>query len=163
MSVDAKTYRQIVGNFSTGIAVVTAGSGDNCHAVTVNSFTSVSLDPILLLVCLTTDSRTRAEIVDSKAFNINILGDDQETISRFFAKPQEDNSWVKEFNCTEREFGAPLLPNCLATLQCLLTDTYQAGDHTIMIGAVQDAEGATDGKPLLFFRGKYGELGALAT
>ena len=163
MSVDAMTYRQIMGNFATGVAVVTAGKGDDCHAVTVNSFTSVSLEPTLLLVCLTTDSLTRAEIVESKAFSVNILSDAQENISRFFAKLQEDNDWVMEFNCSEGEFGVPLFPDCLAYFECRLIDDHEAGDHTILVGEVHRAYGASEGKPLLFFRGKYGELGALAT
>ncbi len=163
MSVDAMTYRQVVGNFATGVAVVTAGKGDDCHAVTVNAFTSVSLEPTLLLVCLTTDSRTRADIVESKMFNVNILSNSQENISRYFAKPQEDNSWFMGFNCIEGEFGAPLIPGSLAHLECQLVDAYPAGDHTILVGEVHRASGSGEGKPLLFFRGTYGELGALAT
>ena len=158
MSVDAMTYRQVVGNFATGVAVVTAGKGDNCHAVTVNSFTSVSLDPTLLLVCLTTQSRTMAEIFESKAFNINVLGETQEHISRFFAKPQENSDWFVDFKCGESTLGAPLIPGCLAHIECRLVESHDAGDHTILIAEVQDAYVAEENKPLLFFRGKYGQL-----
>ena len=158
MTVDAMTYRQVVGNFATGVAVVTAGKGESSCAVTVNSFTSVSLDPTLLLVCLTTASRTRAEIMQSKAFNINVLSEQQEHISRFFAKPQEDTSWFGEFGCREGELGAPIIPDCLAHIECHLTQTHDAGDHTILIAEVQHAYIAQEDRPLLFFRGKYGQL-----
>jgi flavin reductase (DIM6/NTAB) family NADH-FMN oxidoreductase RutF len=158
MSVDAMTYRQVVGNFATGVAVVTAGQGENCYAVTVNSFTSVSLDPTLLLVCLTTASRTRAEIMQSKVFNINLLSEQQEEVSRFFAKPQEDSSWFERFNCREGELGAPILPDCLAHIECNLTQMHDAGDHTIVVGEVHHAYVAEEDKPLLFFRGKYGKM-----
>ncbi len=158
MSVDAMTYRQVVGNFATGVAVVTAGKGADCHAVTVNSFTSVSLDPTLLLVCLTTASRTRTEIMASRVFNVNVLRDDQEQISRLFAKPQQDSSWVQELNCTEGEFGAPLIPGCLVHMECELAEMHEAGDHTILIAKVQHAFVQDEGRPLLFFRGQYGVL-----
>ena len=110
MSLDPMIYRQVVGNFATGVVVVTAGKGDKCHAVTVNSFTSVSLDPTLILVCLTTDSRTRAEILDSKLININVLRDDQEELSRYFARPQEDQAWVEEFKCFEGQWCRRAIP-----------------------------------------------------
>ena len=163
MSVDAMTYRQVVGNFATGVAVVTAGKPDGCFAVTVNSFTSVSLDPTLLLVCLTTVSRTRAEIMESKAFNINVLSQTQEEVSRFFAKPQDDSSWFAEFHCREGVLGAPIIPDCLAHIECHLVETHEAGDHAILIAEVQHAYVAEEDRPLLFFRGKYGQLGAIAS
>jgi flavin reductase (DIM6/NTAB) family NADH-FMN oxidoreductase RutF len=162
MSVDAMTYRQVVGNFATGVAVVTAGNQDSCFAVTVNSFTSVSLDPTLLLVCLTTASRTRAEIMRSKVFNINVLSLEQEEVSRFFAKQQDDSAWFKEFSCREGVLGAPIIPECLAHIECALTQTNEAGDHTVLIGEVQHAYVAQEDRPLLFFRGKYGEMADLA-
>jgi flavin reductase (DIM6/NTAB) family NADH-FMN oxidoreductase RutF len=162
MSVDAMTYRQVVGNFATGVAVVTAGRQASCYAVTVNSFTSVSLDPTLLLVCLTTASRTRAEIMRSKVFNINVLSRTQEHISRFFAKPQDDSSWFAELNCRAGELGAPIIPDCLAHIECELIATHDAGDHTILIAEVQDAFIAQEDWPLLFFRGNYGQMSELA-
>lgn len=159
MSVDPMEYRRVVGNFATGVAVVTAGKGDSCQAVTVNSFTSVSLEPTLLLVCLTTSSRTRSEIMKSKVFNINVLSEGQEHVSRMFATSQDDNSWVQELKCTDGALGAPLIPDCLAYMECELTETHDAGDHTIMIAEVQRAfTPDEEGRPLLFFRGKYGQL-----
>jgi flavin reductase (DIM6/NTAB) family NADH-FMN oxidoreductase RutF len=162
MSVDAMTYRQVVGNFATGVAVVTAGKRGNCFAATVNSFTSVSLDPMLLLVCLTTASKTRAEIMRSRVFNINVLSQGQEHISRLFAKAQDDSSWFEELGCTEGTRGAPLIPGCLAHIECDLKTTHDAGDHTILIAEVQHAFIALEDEPLLFFRGKYGQIAPVA-
>jgi len=163
VSVDAMTYRSVVGNFATGVAVVTAGKGEDCHAVTVNSFTSVSLEPMLLLVCLTTASRTRAEIMRSRVFNINLLSEGQEHISRLFAKAQEDSKWFDELGCSEGTQGAPLIPGCLAHIECSLTTTHDAGDHTILIAEVQHAFIAMEDRPLLFFRGKYGRMTDVAS
>jgi flavin reductase (DIM6/NTAB) family NADH-FMN oxidoreductase RutF len=158
MSVDAITYRNVVGNFATGVAVVTAGSRESCFAVTVNSFTSVSLDPTLLLVCLTTASRTRAEIMRSRVFNINVLSEGQEEISRLFARSQDDSSWFDELGCTAGQLGGPLIPGCLAHIECQLDQTHDAGDHTILIAEVHNAYIALEDNPLLFFRGKYGQI-----
>ncbi len=158
MSVDAMTYRRVVGNFATGIAVVTSGSGDNAHGVTVNSFTSVSLDPTLLLVCLDRASRSRATILETHVFNINVLNDAQEQVSRLFASKDRPESWFVDLGCSYGELGAPLLPDCLAYMECQITETHEAGDHTILIAEVQRAEIADESAPLCFFRGKYAVL-----
>jgi flavin reductase (DIM6/NTAB) family NADH-FMN oxidoreductase RutF len=158
MSVDAMTYRQVVGNFATGIAVVTSGSGDDCHGVTVNSFTSVSLDPTLLLVCLDRASRSRGTIIETGVFNINVLRADQEHVSRLFAAKDRSATWYEDLHCEEGNLGAPLIPGCLAFMECQLSESHEAGDHTILIAEVQHAKVAGEGEPLLFYRGKYAQM-----
>ena len=158
MSVDAMTYRQVVGNFATGVAVVTSGSGEDCHGVTVNSFTSVSLDPTLLLVCLDRASRSRATIIDSGVFNINVLRADQEHVSRLFAAKERPATWYEDLHCETGILGAPLIPGCLAYMECHLSESHEAGDHTILIAEVQHARVAGEGEPLLFFRAKYAQI-----
>jgi flavin reductase (DIM6/NTAB) family NADH-FMN oxidoreductase RutF len=158
MSVDATEYRRVVGNFATGVAVVTTGSGEDAHGVTVNSFTSVSLDPTLLLVCLDRSSRSRATIIETGVFNINVLSDGQEHVSRLFASRDRPPTWFQDLHCVRGELGAPLIPGCLAYMQCQLIESHEAGDHTILIAEVQRAEIAEDGAPLCFFRGKYAFL-----
>jgi flavin reductase (DIM6/NTAB) family NADH-FMN oxidoreductase RutF len=157
MSVDAMTYRRVVGNFATGVAVVTSGQPPDCHGVTVNSFTSVSLDPTLLLVCLDRASRSRGAILGSGVFNFNVLHEDQEAISRLFASKDRDGDWYETLGCTLGALGAPLIPGCLAHMECRLRQTHEADDHTILIAEVEEAHLADeDGMPLLFFRGRYG-------
>jgi flavin reductase (DIM6/NTAB) family NADH-FMN oxidoreductase RutF len=158
MSVDSMTYRRAVGNFATGVAVVTSGSGHDVHGVTVNSFTSVSLDPTLLLVCLDRSSRSRMKILETRVFNINVLSDTQERVSRLFASKDRTNAWFDELKCTYGDLGAPLIPSCLAYLECELTQSHEAGDHTVLIAEVQRAEVADESMPLGFFRGKYAFL-----
>ncbi|HLG12493.1 MAG TPA: flavin reductase family protein [Dehalococcoidia bacterium] len=158
MSVDAMTYRRVVGNFATGVAVVTSGSGEDVHGVTVNSFTSVSLDPTLLLVCLDRSSRSRAMILETGVFNINVLNNDQERVSRLFASKDRPMTWFEDLRCSYGELGAPLIPECLAYMECQLSETHEAGDHTILIAEVQHAAIADERAPLCFFRGKYAFL-----
>jgi flavin reductase (DIM6/NTAB) family NADH-FMN oxidoreductase RutF len=158
MSVDATTYRRVVGNFSTGVAVVTSGEGTDAHGVTVNSFTSVSLDPTLLLVCLDRASRSRATILQTTVFNINILSTTQEHVSRLFASRDRPATWFDDLGCTNGVLGAPLIPQCLAHMECRLTETHEAGDHTILVAEVERADIAQESAPLCFFRGKYAAL-----
>jgi flavin reductase (DIM6/NTAB) family NADH-FMN oxidoreductase RutF len=158
MSVDPMTYRRVVGNFATGVAVVTSGTGEDVHGVTVNSFTSVSLDPTLLLVCLDRSSRSRAMILATGVFNINVLSNSQEHVSRIFASKDRPEAWFEDLLCTSGEMGAPLIPDCLAYMECRLAETHEAGDHTILIAEVQRAELADDAMPLCFFRGQYTAL-----
>jgi flavin reductase (DIM6/NTAB) family NADH-FMN oxidoreductase RutF len=163
MSVDALTYRRVVGNFATGVAVVTSGSGPDVHGVTVNSFTSVSLDPTLLLVCLDRSSRSRATILATGVFNINILSDGQEDVSRLFASRDRPERWFEDLGCRYGELGAPLIPGCLAYMECRLTDTHEAGDHTILVAEVERADVAEESLPLCFFRGRYAALATQAS
>ena len=158
MSVDPMIYRRVVGNFATGVAVVTSGFGDDAHGVTVNSFTSVSLDPTLLLVCLDRASRSRAKILETEVFSINVLSDAQEHVSRLFASKDRPETWFEDLRCSYGELGAPLIPECLAYMECQLTETHEAGDHTILIAEVQYAEIADESAPLCFFRGRYAFL-----
>jgi flavin reductase (DIM6/NTAB) family NADH-FMN oxidoreductase RutF len=158
MGVDAMSYRRVVGNFATGVAVVTSGGGPDAHGVTVNSFTSVSLDPTLLLVCLDRSSRSRATILETRVFNINVLSDAQEHVSRLFASKERPETWFADLHCITGELGAPLIPDCLAYMECELRETHEAGDHSILIAEVQRAEISDDGAPLCFFRGRYAFL-----
>jgi flavin reductase (DIM6/NTAB) family NADH-FMN oxidoreductase RutF len=158
MSVDPMIYRRVVGNFATGVAVVTSGSGEDVHGVTVNSFTSVSLDPTLLLVCLDRASRSRATILQTGVFNINVLSDTQEQVSRLFASKDRPATWYEDLGCSQGELGAPIIPDCLAYMECQLAESHEAGDHTILIAEVQNAEIADESAPLCFFRGQYAFL-----
>jgi len=159
MSMDAAHFRQIIGHFATGVTVVTTAVDGWLHAMTANAIASVSLDPLLLLVCVDKTAHAYAQIANGRRFGVNILSDKQEDISRLFA----------EHNPPERERlqgaayylgpnGTPVIENCLAYMECALTDECPGGDHTIFIGEVLHGEVLSDEDPLLFYRGGYRAL-----
>ena len=155
MTIDPMTYRQAAGMFATGVLVVTTGKDGEFRAVTVNSFTTVSLDPTLLLFCLDNRSRTLPLVLQSGSFTANVLRDDQEHISRMFASSKSDAT-IDDVKYDLGVVGTPTIDGCLAHFHCRVVDSYVAGDHTILIGQVEDATFGEPGRPLIFFRGKYG-------
>jgi flavin reductase (DIM6/NTAB) family NADH-FMN oxidoreductase RutF len=161
VAVDPTFCRQVAGAFATGVSVVTTGRDGNFHAITINSLTSVSLEPTLLLICLDRNSRTLPLAEESGVFNINILREDQEHISRTFAS--RGNHALDDLEFEVGELGVPLIAGCLAYLQCRVVDQMQAGDHTILLAQVEQAHLGDEGPPLLYFRGRYGVEGPAAS
>lgn len=158
MTVDPMTFRQVAGMFATGVLVITTGRNGHFRAVTVNSFTTVSLEPTLLLFCLDNRSRTLQVLRDCGTFTANVLRDDQEHISRMFASSKSEAT-IDDVKYDLGKVGTPTIAGCLAHFHCRVTDYHLAGDHTIILGQVEDATFGEPGQPLIFYRGKYG-LGA---
>jgi flavin reductase (DIM6/NTAB) family NADH-FMN oxidoreductase RutF len=157
-SGDAAAFRKTLGRFATGITIVTTIDAAGApQGITVNSFTSVSLTPPLVLFCIGKSSQSLEPFLACKSFNINILAADQEPLSNRFASKMENRfdgtGWHPGAN------GAPLLPGTLAALECNKFQTVEAGDHYILIGEVT-ASGAREGEPLLYFASKYRQLQA---
>ena len=129
------------------------------HGMTANAFASVSLDPLLVLVCISRNARTHGFVHIQKRFGINVLAEDQEDWARFFAQveqePQEARRLGIKFWRTQQ--GTPMLQGTLAHLDCKLVEAHEAGDHTIFLGSVEQIE-TGEGEPLLFYRGKYRKL-----
>jgi flavin reductase (DIM6/NTAB) family NADH-FMN oxidoreductase RutF len=153
--VDPSTMRRTMGRFATGVAVVTALDAGQPHGMTVNSLTSVSLDPPLLLVCLTTGARTTEAVVNAGRFAVNILGARQETIAMRFARRGADH--FEGLSLRYGQHRVPVVPDALAHLECSVERDLQAGDHTVVIGHVQqtcDRAGAA----LAFHSGRFGDL-----
>jgi flavin reductase (DIM6/NTAB) family NADH-FMN oxidoreductase RutF len=152
-------YRQVMGNWGTGVTVVTTkDQNGQPYGLTVSSFTSVSMDPILVLVCLDDRLSGLQYFKDSMNFGVSILSEAQQEVSRLFAKKVTLRPPDLYFN---GETGIPLIRDSLVTLECETTDIYPGGDHSIFLGKVLAAElhGAMQGtKPLLYFRGKYERL-----
>ena len=147
-----------MGNFATGITIVSANDKNgNPYGLTVNSFTSVSLDPVLVLVCLDNRVSGLQAFTESKRFGISILSENQEDLSRLFAKKDSERPAGVYF---QGSLGLPLLRNSLAIMECDTIAMHLAGDHTIFVGLVEHAEVLEAGKPLLYFRGKYQKLTA---
>jgi flavin reductase (DIM6/NTAB) family NADH-FMN oxidoreductase RutF len=149
-------FRQVMGNFATGITVVTTRDANgNPYGLTVNSFTSVSLDPVLVLVCLDNRLSGLDYFKNSKHFGVNILSDRQEDISRMFAKKDSERPASIYL---EGKLGLPLIRNSLAIMECEVKNVYAGGDHQIFLGEVQHAEVLQPEGALLYFRGKYHKL-----
>ncbi len=152
--ITSDKFRQVMGNFATGITVVTTLDQDGKpYGLTVNSFTSVSLAPLLVLICLDNRLSGFQAFNDSKRFGVSMLSEHQEDLSRMFAKKDLERPDSIYF---EGKLGMPLLWNSLAVMECETVAMYPGGDHTIFLGEVLTAEVLEAGKnPLLYFRGKY--------
>ncbi len=153
-------FRRVMGSFPTGITVLTAErEPGQVHGMTANSLTSVSLDPLLILVCIDHNARLLSYLKTQGRFGVNILKDTQQRISEHFAKPQldpgEEERLGVRFQWTAT--GIPLLEEALAHLACNVVAEYVSGDHTVFIGEVESAE-LKEGEPLLYHRGRYRTL-----
>jgi flavin reductase (DIM6/NTAB) family NADH-FMN oxidoreductase RutF len=136
--------------------VTTADSEGRPTGLTASAFTSVSLDPPLILVCVDHKAHCYAALRDAGRFAVNILHCDQEHLSRRFANTQIDNKFEGvEHTLTAQ--GLPLIKDAHANLECTTVGAHQAGDHTIFVGRV-DSASAGVGHPLLFYRGRYGRI-----
>jgi flavin reductase (DIM6/NTAB) family NADH-FMN oxidoreductase RutF len=156
MSVDPDAYRAVLGRFATGVTVVTArDEKGRDHGMTVSAFSSVSLTPPLIMVCIGDDASLRPVIEHCRHFGVNILAASQEALSRRFA---EQGNRFEGVGFTRGEFGGvALLDGALAFLECRIVARHQAGDHTIIVGEVENAANRDD-RPLLYYRGGYAQL-----
>ncbi len=158
MSFDPRTFRDACGHFATGVVVATCIDKSGQPAgVTVNSFTSVSLDPPLVLFCLDKGAYSRAVFADVQLFAINILSGSQQDLSTTFA--QSDVDRFADVACNAGQNGAPLLDGALCHLECVTEHRYPGGDHEIIVGRVTNlsVEHAEE-RPLIYYKGKYGAL-----
>jgi flavin reductase (DIM6/NTAB) family NADH-FMN oxidoreductase RutF len=154
-------YRSIIGHFPTGVTVITTAAGEEMQGMTANAITSLSLDPLMVLVCIDKDSHTHRVLERGGVFAVNILGAHQEEVSRLFARHAEPElNSLRGQRFVLGETGAPILEDCLAFLECRVAYVHEGGDHSIFLGEVIDGRimrGDVD--PLVFFRGKYHALG----
>jgi 3-hydroxy-9,10-secoandrosta-1,3,5(10)-triene-9,17-dione monooxygenase reductase component len=150
--IDAKSLRNALGNFATGVTIVTTNHDGHNVGLTANSFNSVSLDPPLVLWSLAKKSSNIDAFKNVDAFAVHILGSDQESLSNQFATPGIDKFAGVDFEIGND--GVPLLRNCAARFECRTAYRYDGGDHIIFVGEVLDLE-QSEKEPLLFHRGKY--------
>ncbi|MFI6501400.1 flavin reductase family protein [Nonomuraea typhae] len=151
-AVEPMTMRRTMGRFATGVAVVTTSSGGVPHGMTVNSLTSVSLTPPLLLVCLTLGARTTDAVTATGRFAINILSARQEHLALRFAKPGADH--FAGLDIIHGRHQVPIIPDAFAHLECTVERHFVAGDHLVVIGEVLEAC-ERDGEPLGFLGGRF--------
>ena len=149
-------YREVMGHFATGVAVVTARSGGGAVGMTTNALTSVSLEPLMLLVCFDLEARTLPAVRGSGRFAVNVLRTGHDELSaRFASKLSHEQKFEQVDFHTEHE--APVLHEALAWVVCDLRELVPAGDHEIALGEVV-AMGHGAGVPLVFYRGRYVRL-----
>jgi flavin reductase (DIM6/NTAB) family NADH-FMN oxidoreductase RutF len=135
------------------VAIVTCHGEDGPTGLTTNAITSLSLDPLLVLVCFDNASRTLPAVRSAKRFAINVLRAGQEDLAAVFASKRVAREKFESVTHTVAH-GVPVLDDALAWIACELVELLPGGDHTIGIGSVIDG-GASDGEPLVFFRGRY--------
>jgi flavin reductase (DIM6/NTAB) family NADH-FMN oxidoreductase RutF len=154
--IDHDLFRAVLGRFATGVTVITARDAEGTpHGMTVSAFSSLSLDPPLVLVCIANDATMAPVIATATSFAANILSDGQEALSRRFAGKSDDR--FSDIGVRESALNDPVLDGVLGWLSCRIVARHPAGDHVIVIGQVEQAE-ARDGRPLLYYRGGYATL-----
>lgn len=163
MSISQAEFRKAMGTFATGVTIITVDYEGEVHGMTANAFTSVSLDPLLVLVCVDHRARTHARLHAKKRFGVNVLGEHQRAISEYYAHAEATHQQAEQkagarFDRTKH--GTPVLHGALAYLECRLHTAQDAGDHTIFIAEVEDVVVREGDDPLLYFRGKYRRMDA---
>jgi flavin reductase (DIM6/NTAB) family NADH-FMN oxidoreductase RutF len=155
-SIEQQLFRRVCGKYATGITVLTVFDVDaGAQGMTANSFTSVSLDPPMILVCIDRKASILSYFVAGTRFAINVLHEDQKELSTCFARTGPDRfqgiEWLPGQN------GSPILSDVLATLECSVSQMVEAGDHVVVIGEVFHATWR-DGQPLIYFNSSYQAL-----
>lgn len=156
---DPRELRNALGRFATGIAVVMARDAEGPMGVTVNSFSSVSLDPPLILFSMARSLHSLARLEQASAYSVNILHGSQKDISNRFARAGEDK--FADTPCMDGRLGAPCLVSAHATFECVPYAHYDGGDHVIFVGRVVHMRAEGEDEPLLYYRGSYRLLAML--
>lgn len=151
---DIRSFRRTFGRFATGVTVITAMNDGDVHGMTANAVTSVSLDPLLVLVCIDRRAHLHTILHRTDRFAINILSSAQEDLSRHFA--HQPGPPVEPVFATLD--GVPILPDTLGTVVCSVSQVLDGGDHVIVIGRVDALMEVVGGEPLLYFGGGYREI-----
>lgn len=152
-----KEFREALGAFATGVTVITTQGGEDPYGMTANAFSSVSLDPPLVLVCVISGTQGCESIAANGVFAVNILTAEQEPLSRYFASRDRPRGreGFSQISYASAVTGSPILAGSAAYLDCRLAAAHVAGDHTIFIGEVLAIGKEADALPLLFHGGRY--------
>jgi flavin reductase (DIM6/NTAB) family NADH-FMN oxidoreductase RutF len=157
MTISTEDFKRALSRRASGVAIVTAKSGDRIHGMTVSAFTEVSLDPPLVLVCADKASNTLPVIRAGGVFAINVLAREQQALSNRFASKKDEDKRFHGLEFDVGRTGAPLLRGVAVNIDCRVVAEHDAGDHVIYIGEVQEVR-SFDHDPLLYFRGTYGSF-----
>ncbi len=154
---DADTFRKAWGKFATGVSIVTCIQPDgHVHGMTAQAISSVSLDPLLVMVCVGHNRNSYPLIKVSRHFAISILNEGQQAVAEYYARPPEERT-DGDVAVKLTEEGSAMIDGCLAFMDCQVLSEHVAGDHTIFIGEVEDIR-TGPGDPLLFFEGRFGGI-----
>jgi len=151
--------RDAFARWTTGVTIVTSRAGERVHGMTVSAFTEVSLEPPLVLVCADQSSNTHALIAEAGIFAVNVLARGQEALSNLFASKKDEERRFEGLTWQTGATGAPLLPDCIAHLDCRVVAAHPTGDHVIYVGRVEEVWRA-EGEPLLHYNRAYGGFAA---
>jgi flavin reductase (DIM6/NTAB) family NADH-FMN oxidoreductase RutF len=156
MAITNDEFKAALGRFASGVTVVTTKDADGkLHGLTVSAFSSVSMNPPLILVCILKNTGSYSSFEESKSFVVNILDESQQQISNHFASHLHDKFSGQHYQLNES--GLPVIANCLASLECILKHSYDGGDHTIFVGEILRAT-SRNGQPLVYWYGDYQKL-----
>jgi flavin reductase (DIM6/NTAB) family NADH-FMN oxidoreductase RutF len=155
--VSPEEFRASLGCRASGVAIVTSCFGERIHGMTVSDFTSVSLDPSLVLVSASETANTLELIRAGKCFAVSILSADQAELSNVFASEEREDTRFEGLTCSTAVTGSPLIPGAKVMLDCTLVAMHVAGDHVLCIGQVEHVE-IHDVEPLVYYQGKYRDL-----
>ncbi|MFN0094376.1 MAG: flavin reductase family protein [Dehalococcoidia bacterium] len=155
--VTPEQFKAALGSWAAGVTVVTTKLDGMVYGLTVSSFSSLSMDPRLILVCLADSNRLPRMIETSEVFGVSVLAEGQDDISGWFSKSGREplRAFPDEIRTVEAATGAPLIDGALAHIDCELEAALPGGDHTIMVGRVVSADAHGDRKPLIYYRRGY--------
>jgi 3-hydroxy-9,10-secoandrosta-1,3,5(10)-triene-9,17-dione monooxygenase reductase component len=153
-------FREVFGRFATGVAVITSAASAASGGMTANALCSLSLDPMLALVCFENSARTLAIVREAGRFGVNVLSSHQEEMAEVFASKLPESEKLEGL-AHRYESGVPIIEGALSWAVCAVRDLIAGGDHTIAIGEIL-AMGLGDGDPLLWYAGRYHDVGLVA-
>jgi flavin reductase (DIM6/NTAB) family NADH-FMN oxidoreductase RutF len=156
-TADTELFREVFGRFATGVAVITSATSAGEGGMTANAVCSLSLDPLLALVCFENNARTLPIVREAGRFAVNVLGAHQEDVARVFASKMPESEKLDGVAHRYQD-DVPIIEGALSWVVCTLRELIAGGDHTIAIGEVV-AMGLGDGDPLLWYGGQYHDVG----
>lgn len=155
-TVDQAQFRRALGLWASGVTVITTRAEGLVYCMTASSFSSLSLDPLLILICVAHSAKMYELLPLSNAFAVNILRDDQRALGEAFARTgREAVPQLQEVRTFDGPSGSPIFDSCLAYLDCRVQSTYEGGDHTIYVGEVLAAGSDESARPLIYFNRGY--------
>jgi flavin reductase (DIM6/NTAB) family NADH-FMN oxidoreductase RutF len=158
MTINAEDFKKVLQNWASGVTIVTCNSSSHgLLGMTATSFSSVSMAPPQILVCINDSALTSAGIAESHYFAVNILATEQQTVSNLFAGGASEEDRFASVAWSKGRYGSPLLDESIASLECQVVNQVRAGTHWIVIGEVKQAI-CRAGEPLLYFRAGYRQL-----
>ena len=160
MAVERDVFEAALRRWASGVTIVTAEWRGQRFGMTASAFSSVSIDPPLVLVCPDRRSKTLPFLRRSGAFTVNVLASDQEALSSRFAAAGNEDMRFEGLVCSTGKTGTPRLPGALVALDCRTVSLHEAGDHVICVGEVMDANVSARGAPLVYYEGHYRTLEA---